>query len=153
MRIRAREDIGAAIDSAVPGSTKHRYEDAEEALNAFAENLHVGIRRLNSILGKNGAKFIRLERPLRVRLRFNDLRVAMNLDEVQQLVRITGLDLDGEYAFDPDSAVPAFTNLSKISTDAGYGDVLTPTLLLKLLTKDAALPRPPHLDGPGPIPL
>ncbi len=153
MRIRAREDIGAAIDSAMPGGTKHRYEDAEEALLAFSENLHVGIRRLNSILGKNGVKFIRLERPLRIRLRFNDLRAGLDLDEVQQLVRISGLGLDGEYSFDPDSEVPAFTNLSKISTEAGYGDQLTPTLLLKLLTRDAALPRPAHLEGPGPIPL
>ncbi len=153
MRIRARQDIGAAIDSAVPGGTKHKYEDAQEALAAFAENLQIGVRRLNSIIGKNGVKFIRLEKPLRIRLRFNDLRVSMDLDEVQQLIRIAGLNLDGEYSFDPDSLVPAFTNLSKISTESGYGDLLIPTQVLKLLTKDAALPRPAHLDGPGPIPL
>ncbi|GAC1656792.1 MAG: hypothetical protein NVS9B12_08640 [Vulcanimicrobiaceae bacterium] len=153
MRIRARQDIGAAIDSAVPGGGKHLYEDAEEALKAFAASLQIGVRRLNSIIGAQGAKFIRLEKPLRIRLRFNDLRVSLNLDEVRQLVRISGLDLDGEYAFDPDSQVPAFTNLSMISTQAGYGEALTPAKLLKLLTKDAALPRPAHLDGPGPIPL
>lgn len=153
MRIRARQDIGKAIDSAVPGGTKHRYEDAEEALNAFAQNLQIGARRLNSIIGKSSLKFIRLENPLRIRLRFSDLRVAMDLDEVQQLVRITGLGLDGEYSFDPDSELPSFTNLSKISTESGYGDRLIPSQVLKLITKDAALPRPAHLDGPGPIPL
>ncbi len=153
MRIRARRDLGSAIDSAVPTPGKHRYEDAEEALNAFAKSLQVGIRRLNSILGKNGVKFIRLEKPLRIRLRFGEHRISMDLDEVQQLVRITGLGLEGEYAFDPDAQVPAFTNLSLISTEAGYGNALTPTGLLKLVVKDAELPRPPHLDGPGPIPL
>ena len=153
MRIRARQDIGAAIDSAVPTNRKHRYEDAEQALIAFAESLQIGVRRLNSILGQNGAKFVRMEKPLRIRLRFEDLRVGLDLDEVQQLVRIRGLDLDGEYAFDADSEVPAFTNLSKISTEAGYGDALTPNVLLKKLTEHAALPRPPHLDGPGPLSL
>lgn len=155
MRIRARRDIGTAIDSAMSGGTKHRYEDAEAALQAFGEKLNVGVRRLNSILGKQGTgvKFIRLEKPLRIRLRFGDHRVSLDLDEVQQLVRITGLGLEGDYQFDPDAEVPAFTNLSKISTESGYGDVLTPTLLLKEIAKDAELPRPAHLDGPGPIPL
>ena len=153
MRIRTRRDLGAAIDSAVPSPAKHRYEDAEEALDAFAKNLKIGVKRLNSILGKSGIKFIRLEKPLRIRLRFGEHRVSLDLDEVQQLVRITGLDLSGEYTFDPDADVPAFTNLSKISTEAGYGDFLTPNALLKLIAKDAELPRPAHLDGPGPIPL
>jgi hypothetical protein len=153
MRIRARRDIGAAIDSAVPLPAKHRYEDAEEALDAFAKSLQTGVRRLNSILGKSGVKFIRLEKPLRIRLRFGEHRVSLDLDEVQQLVRIEGLEISGEYAFDPDSHVPAFTNLSKISTESGYGAALTPTGLLKLVAKDAELPRPAHLDGPGPIPL
>lgn len=153
MRIRARRDLGSAIDSAVPSPSKHRYEDAEEALDAFAKSLQTGVKRLNSILGKNGVKFVRLEKPLRVRLRFGEQRVSLDLDEVQQLVRISGLDLSGEYTFDPDADVPAFTNLSKISTEAGYGDALTPTALLKLIAKDAELPRPAHLEGPGPIPL
>ncbi|MDP9018459.1 MAG: hypothetical protein M3N19_09075 [Candidatus Eremiobacteraeota bacterium] len=153
MRIRARRDVGMAIDSAMSGSAKHRYEDAEEALSAFAEHLALGIRRLNSILGKNGVKFIRMEKPLRIRLRFGDQRLSMDLDEVQQLVKITGLGLEGEYTFDADAELPALTNLSKISTEAGYGEALTPTQVLKTIAKDAELPRPAHLDGPGPIPL
>jgi hypothetical protein len=153
MRIRARRDISGAIDSAMGGGAERRFEDAEEALGAFAEQLHVGVRRLNSILGRDGVKFIRLQKPLRIRLRFQEKRVSLDLDEIQQLVRITGLDLDGEYQFDPGAAVPALINLSKISTEAGYGTALTPSLLMKAISQDAQLPRPAHLDGPGPIPL
>ena len=42
-------------------------------------------------------------------------------------------------------------NLSKFSTDAGYRDALTGSDLLKTIAADAQLPRPAHLDEPGPI--
>ncbi len=62
-----------------------------------------------------------------------------------------GLGLDGEYQFDPGAAVPALINLSKLSTEAGYGEPLTPSRLLKTIAADAELPRPAHLDALGPI--
>jgi predicted amidohydrolase len=61
------------------------------------------------------------------------------------------LELDGEYQFDAGSEVPALINLSKLSTEAGYGVALTPTTLLKTIAQDAQLPRPAHLDEPGPM--
>lgn len=154
MRIRARRDLGGAIDSALSGTQAGGFEDAEQALRAFIDQVHTGVRRLNSILGKDdGVKFIRMEKPLRLRLRFHDKRVSLDLDDVHQLVRIAGLELDGEYQFDPAAPVPALINLSKISTEEGYGKALTPSLLMKTISEGAQLARPPHLDGPGPIPL
>jgi hypothetical protein len=153
MRIRARKDVGAAIDSATPAAAAAPGDDAAAALAAFAEALSVGARRLHAILGKDGLTFVRLEKPLRVRLRFREKRVSLDVDEPQQLVRIRGLGLDGEYQFDAGNGPPALINLSKLSTDAGYGDRLGPNELLKTITEDAALPRPPHLDGLGPIRL
>jgi len=47
--------------------------------------------------------------------------------------------------------VPALINLSKLSTEAGYGVPLTPSALLKVIAQDAELPRPAHLDEPGPL--
>ena len=147
MRIRARRDLSAQIDSTA-SSDARTYEDAEQALRAFAGDVRRGAARLNAILGKDGVKLISLERPLRIRLRFRETRVALDLDEVHQLVRIDGLDLGGEYQFDPDAPVPALINLSKISTEAGYGERLTAAALLKRLTAEAELPRPEHLDEP-----
>jgi hypothetical protein len=150
-RLRARREIEAAVDSATP-LQRGRFDDAEAALNAFAQSLQTGVKRLNSILGeRTGVKFIRLEKPLRIRLRFGEKRVGLNLDDIQQLVRIEGLDLDGEWQFDPDADVPSLINLSKISTESGYGERLTPSVLLKTIAQDAELPRPPHLSGPGPL--
>jgi hypothetical protein len=147
MRIRARRDLAAAIDSGTPAQTQP-FEDAEQSLRAFSVELQSGIRRLSAILGNNGVKFIRLERPLRIRLRFREQRVTLDLDDVHQLVRMTGLGLEGEYQFDPDAPGPALINLSKISTEAGYGERLTASALLKQLTAQAELPRPAHLDEP-----
>ncbi len=147
MRIRARRDLGAEIDSAT-SNEKATYEDAEHSLRAFAEALKSGITRLNAILGKEGVKLITLDRPLRIRLRFRTERVALDLDEVHQLVRVEGLDLEGEYQFDPDAPSPALINLSKISTEAGYGERLTAASLLKRVASGAELPRPAHLDEP-----
>ena len=147
MRMRARRDLGAEIDSAISKESRP-FEDAEESLRAFAEALRSGIARLNAILGKQGVKLISLERPLRIRLRFREQRIALDLDEVQQLVRVDGIDLAGEYQFDPDAPLPALINLSKISTEAGYGERLTASTLLKQLTANAELPRPDHLDEP-----
>jgi hypothetical protein len=153
MKIRARKDIVGAIDSATPAAEAPPGADAAASLEAFGEALGVGARRLNSILGKNAMTFVRLEKPLRIRLRFEDKRVTFDLDEAQQLVRVRGLELDGEYQFDATSDPPGLINLSILSTDAGYGDVLTPNVLLKRMAQDAELPRPAHLDGLGPIQL
>jgi hypothetical protein len=153
MKIRARKDIVGAIDSATPAAKAPPGADAAASLEAFGEALAVGARRLNSILGKNAMTFVRLEKPLRIRLRFEDKRATFDLDEAQQLVHVRGLDLDGEYQFDATSDPPGLINLSILSTDAGYGDVLTPNVLLKRMAQDAELPRPAHLDGLGPIQL
>jgi hypothetical protein len=150
MRIRSRKEIDRVVDAnpdqAVP------FEDADSAFAAFGARLQIGAKRLNSILGqRTGVKFIRLEKPPRLRLRFGEKRVSLDLDEVHQLVRVSGLDLDGEWQFDPDAQVPSLINLSKISTEAGYGQALTPSSLLKSIAQDAELPRPSHLNGPGPL--
>jgi hypothetical protein len=149
-RIRARREIERAADGNDAGPVV--FEDAEQALTAFGERLAAGAKRLNAILGDRGAmKFIKLLRPLRLRLRFADKRVSLDLDEVHQLVRIAGLDLEGEWQFDASAQVPSLINLSKISTEAGYGEALTPSSLLKLIAADAELEPPAHLQGPGPL--
>lgn len=151
MRIRARKDVGGAIDSATPAGAPPPGADAAASLETFAQALAVGARRLNSILGKNALTFVRLERPMRVRLRFKEKRVALDLDEGRQLVLIHGLELDGEYQFDASSATQGLINLSILSTDPGYGDSLTPNVLLKRIAQDAEIPRPAHLENLGPI--
>jgi len=151
-RIRARREIGRAIDAAGDGDSPAP-EDAAESLALFHTHLQEGAKRLEAILGRGSVKVLRLERPLRVRVRFGEKRVSLDLDEVHQLVRIAGLDLDGEYQFDQSAATPALINVSKISTDSGYGEALTASSLLKLIAQDAELPRPSHLDGSGPLPL
>jgi hypothetical protein len=150
-RIRARRDLNAAIDSATGDAPERATEDAEESLSLFIEHLNTGAKRLNSILGRDGVKVIRLERPLRLRVRFREHRAGFELDAVHQLVRVTGLGLDGEYQFDPSAGIPALINLSKLSTEAGYGDRLTASSLLKTIAQDAELPRPGHLSSPGPL--
>jgi hypothetical protein len=154
MKIRARRDLGAAIDSATQDAAPATdANDADASFAALADILAVGSKRLNSILGKNGVTFIRIEKPLRIRLRFREKRVALDLDREQQLVVVRGLDLDGEYQFDTSASVPSLINLSKLSTEAGYGQGLTGTEILKLLAQDAELPRPAHLEGSGPLQL
>lgn len=149
-RLRARREIARALDAGA--QERSGYEDADAAFAGFAEELAAGTKRLNSILGaRSGVKYIRLEKPPRLRIRFGNKRVALDLDEVHQLVRIEGLGLDGEWQFDPQARVPSLLNLSKISTEAGYGEALTPSALLKLVAADAELPRPPHLGGSGPL--
>ena len=123
------------------------------SLRLLVARLLEGAKRLESILGRGAVKIVRLEKPLRVRVRFGEQRVSLDLDEVHQLVRITGLDLDGEYQFDTSASVPALINISKISTEAGYGDALTASSLLKSIAQDAELPRPSHLDRSGPLQL
>jgi hypothetical protein len=150
-RIRARRDLGAAIDSATADGVQPAGDDDESRFAALAEVLAIGAKRLNSILGKNGVTFVRLEKPLRLRLRFGAKRISLDLDRERQLVIVTGLDLDGEYQFDTSADVPALINLSKLSTEEGYGDALTGSALLKAISADAELPRPPHLDAPGPM--
>jgi len=148
-RIRARRDLGAAIDSATADGPQPAGDDDESRFAALAEVLATGAKRLNSILGKNGVTFVRLENPLR--LRFGTKRISLDLDRERQLVIVTGLDLDGEYQFDTSASVPALINLSKLSTEEGYGDALTGSALLKTISADAELPRPAHLDAPGPM--
>jgi hypothetical protein len=151
-RLRARRDIGRAIDAGDAGSPALG-EDAEASLRLFVGRLLDGAKRLDSILGRGAVKIIRLEKPLRVRVRFGEQRVSLDLDDVHQLVRIAGAGLDGEYQFDTSASVPALINISKISTEAGYGEALTASSLLKLIAQDAELPRPSHLDGSGPLQL
>ncbi len=151
-RLRARRDIGRAIDAGDDGAHPVG-EDAEATLRLLVARLLEGAKRLESILGRGAVKIVRLEKPLRVRVRFGEQRVSLDLDEVHQLVRITGLDLDGEYQFDTSASVPALINISKISTEAGYGDALTASSLLKSIAQDAELPRPSHLDRSGPLQL
>jgi hypothetical protein len=150
-RIRARRDLGAAIDSATADAGAPAAQDDEARFAALADVLATGTKRLNSILGKNGVTFVRLEKPLRLRLRFGPKRISLDLDRERQLVVISGLGLDGEYQFDTAAAVPALINLSILSTDAGYGEALTGSGLLKAISADAELPRPAHLDAPGPM--
>jgi hypothetical protein len=150
-RIRARRDLGAAIDSATAGDPLPAMQDDESRFAALADVLAIGTKRLNSILGKNGVVFVRLEKPLRLRLRFGEKRISLDLDRVHQLVSIKGEGLDGEYQFDTAADVPALINTSKLSTDEGYGDALTGSALLKTISADAELPRPAHLDAPGPM--
>lgn len=151
MKLRARRDLGAAIDSATENAPAMKMGDAEAAFAALADLLALGTKRLNSILGRDGVTFIRLEKPLRLRLRFRGARVALDLDRGRQLVTVSGIELDGEYQFDSGSDVPSLINLSKLSTDEGYGDSLTANGILKQIARDAELPRPPHLDAPGPM--
>jgi hypothetical protein len=151
-RIRARRDLGAAIDSATADGAPPAGDDDESRFAALAEVLATGAKRLNSILGKNGVTFVRLEKPLRLRLRFGAKRISLDLDRERQLVTITGLDLDGEHQF-ADDPTPALMNLSKLSTESGYGDALTGSAILKKISEDAELPRPAHLEGSGPIQL
>jgi hypothetical protein len=151
MKLRARRDLGAAIDSATDGAAEGGQRDTGEAFAALADVLAIGTKRLNSILGKNGVTFIRLEKPLRIRLRFRGKRVALDLDPAQQLIHITGAELDGEYQFDTSAPVPTLINLSILSTDAGYRDGITGNAILKQLCADAELPPPAHLQGPGPL--
>lgn len=148
-RIRARREIDKALDES---GSPVAYEDAESAFAAFGRHLQIGVKRLNAILGeRTGVKFISLRRPERLRLRFGEKRVSLDLDEVHQLVRVGGLGLDGEYQFEADTATPSLINLSKVSTEAGYGQAVTPSTLLKLLAQDAELPPPAHLQGGGPL--
>ncbi|GAC1419353.1 MAG: hypothetical protein NVSMB5_11210 [Candidatus Velthaea sp.] len=151
MKLRARRDLGAAIDSATSDGARTDTSDAQASFAALADVLAIGTKRLNSILGKNGVRFIRLEKPLRIRLRFGEKRIALDLDGERQLVLISGIGLDGEYQFDTSADVPALINLSKLSTEAGYGDAVTGSSILKELAQDAVLPRPAHLDAPGPM--
>ncbi|MBV8749331.1 MAG: hypothetical protein JO103_06430 [Candidatus Eremiobacteraeota bacterium] len=150
-RLRARRDLGAAIDSATANVTPSRGDDAAARFAALTEVLATGTKRLNSILGRRtGVTLVRLDAPPRLRLRFRDKRIALDLDEPRQLVLVSGGGLDGEYQF-VDAEVPALLNLSHLSTEAGYRDTLTGSQLLKTIAEDAELPRPAHLDEPGPL--
>jgi hypothetical protein len=150
-RLRARRDLERAVDAQTGEGPAP--EDAEESLAALHRRLVDAAKRLNAILGSGAVKVVRLERPRRVRIRFGEKRIALDLDEVHQLVTMTGCGLDGEYQFDLSAAVPALFNISKISTEAGYGEPVTASSLLKLIAQDAELPRPSHLDGSGPLQL
>ncbi|HEY5258975.1 MAG TPA: hypothetical protein VIJ12_11425 [Candidatus Baltobacteraceae bacterium] len=149
-RIRARRELGRAIDGGGEGTGT--FDDAEAALRGFGRNLAQACTRLNAIIGRSaGARYILLERPLRLRLRMGEKRLGLDLDDVNQLVRISGLDLDGDYQFVPGAPVPALINVSVVSNVEGYGDALTASALVKLIAQDAELPRPSHLDQSGPI--
>jgi hypothetical protein len=150
-KIRARRDLGAAIDSATGNVDVPRGDDAASRFTALGDVLAIGVKRLNSILGaRTGVTLVRLDGPPRLRLRFRDKRIALDLDDARQLVIVTGAGLEGEYQF-IDADTPALMNLSKFSTDAGYRDAVTGSELLKTIAEDAQIPRPAHLDEPGPM--
>jgi hypothetical protein len=149
-RLRARRQIEGVLE-ATPSAGTLPPQDAEESMAALHQRLLEGAGRLNAILGGGAVKIVRLERPRRLRIRFGDKRVALDLDDVQQLVRVSGCDLDGEYQFDLKSDVPALYDVSRVSTQAN--PPLTASSLLKLIAQDAELPRPAHLDGSGPLQL
>ncbi len=151
MRIRARRDVETAVDSAVPmvqPAVAASPNDAAAGLEAFGAALQLAAKRLNGILGKSGVTYVKLERPLRLRVRFRGKRIGLDLDVDRQLVIVRGEGLEGEYQFDSGASVPALINLSKLSTEAGYGDPLTAAGVLKTIARDAELPRPAHLDQP-----
>jgi hypothetical protein len=151
-KIRARRTIDTAADG--DGEARREFDDAESGLRAFAKSLADGMVRINAIVGeRDGLKLVRLEKPLRLRIRFKEKRIALDLDEMHQLVRIAGQGFDGEYQFVPNADVPALINVSIVSTESGYGDALTASSLLKRIAQDAELPRPSHLDRQGPIVL
>ncbi len=152
-RIRARRELGKLIDADAGDAQARAPEDAEESLRLFGLQLAQAVKRLNSIIGPNAVRLVRLEKPLRLRIRFGEKRVAVELDDVHQLVRIAGDGLDGEYQFDTSAQRPSLINLSIISTDEHYGDRLTASGLLKHIAADAELPRPSHLNRSGPIQL
>ncbi len=153
MRIRARKDVEIAIDAGTPQAERPTIDEAAAALEAFGNALAVGARRLNSILRSNAMTYVRLEKPLRIRLRYAGKRISFDLDDARQLVIVRGLGLDGDYQFDTGADAPALINLSKLSTEAGYGEALTPSLVLKRIAEDTELPRPAHLDELGPLQL
>jgi hypothetical protein len=150
---RARRDLASAIDGALPADAPSLGADAAQTLRAFGEALRIGAKRLNAILGIDGVTYIRFDKPLRIRLRFREKRVTLEVDQARQLIIVKGLNLEGEYQVDTNASVPALINLSKLSTDPGYGEALTASSLLKVISEDAALPRPPHLDASGPLQL
>jgi hypothetical protein len=151
-RLRARREMDGAIDRDQTAADRPP-EDAEESMAALHARLLDAAKRLNAIVGNGAVKIIRLERPIRLRVRFGDKKISLELDEVHQLVHVRGCNLDGEYQFDLSSAVPALFSVSKISTQAGYHDALTASSLLKTIAQDAELPRPSHLDSSGPLQL
>lgn len=151
-RIRARRAVADAADGGEGAPAT--FDDAETGLRALATSLAEGIVRINAVVGeRDGVRLVRLEKPLRLRLRFREKRIVFDLDDPQQLVRVAGCGFDGAYQFVPDSAVPALINVSIVSTEAGYGEALTASSFLKTIARDAELPRPSHLDRSGPIVL
>ena len=153
-KLRARRDLGAAIDSAVGDAPAPRGDDAADRFIALGDVLATGARRLGSILGssaRDGITVVRMPNPPRIRVRFRTKRIALDLDAGRQLVLISGDGLEGEYQFVADAGVPALVNLSKLSTDEGYREPLTGSAILKRIAADAELPRPAHLDEPGPM--
>ncbi|MBV8601233.1 MAG: hypothetical protein JO359_06685 [Candidatus Eremiobacteraeota bacterium] len=156
-RLRSRRELDAAIDAAIDAATASEGGVAdpgalstESRLRAFGDDLQRGIKLLGSILGPRAVTFVRLEKPLRIRLRFRDERVALDVDAARELVVVSGLTLDGEYQFDTGAATPSLLNLSKLSTEEGYREPLTPSSLLKRLAQDAELPPPSSPDA-GPL--
>jgi hypothetical protein len=130
-RLRAQREIESRID-AFPAAAA----DGESAgLAAFGAGMQAGIKRLEAILGPRSLTFVRLEKPLRVRVRFEEKRVALDLDAARELVIVRGLDLDGEYQFDTGAAAPTLVRLPS-------GEFLTPSSLLKRIAQDAELPPP-----------
>src|SRR5260370_24225070 len=65
-KIRARRDLGAAIESATGNIAVPRGDDAASRFAALSDVLATGVKRLNSILGsRTGVTIVRLENPPR----------------------------------------------------------------------------------------
>jgi len=159
MRLRARKDLDEAVEASTRRPAPQPGVDTEARLRAFADGLAGGIKKLNSILGqRNGVTLVRLERPFRVTLRFREKRVTVKLADDGEHVRVSGAQWEGEYAFEPSTNAlfpKAWFEASASVSEPPRGqddEPLTPSSLLRELTRDAMLP-PPVPPGLGPLPL
>jgi len=81
-KIRARRTVEAAADG--EGEIRREFDDAESGLRAFAKSTADGIVRINAIIGeRDGIRLVSLEKPLRLRIRFKDKRIALEADSHQ----------------------------------------------------------------------
>lgn len=156
MRLRARRDLNQAVEaSSQQGPPPPPGVATEERLRSFADGLAGGIKKLNAILGqKNGATLVRLEKPFRIALRFREKRVTIRPAQDGQYVRITGAGWDDEYGFEPstNALFPRAWFEASSSPSVSQGEALTPSSMLRELTRDAMLP-PPAPPEIGPLQL
>jgi len=151
MRLRARRDLNEAVESSARQPALPPGIDTEERLRVFADGLAGGVKKLNAILGqRNGVTLVRLERPLRVTLRFRNTRVTIKPTSDGQYVRVSGGGWDGEFGFEPSTNALFPKAWFEPSSSASEGEPLTPSSMLRELTRDAMLP-PPSPPDLGPL--